>query len=138
MLSKILSPSLLASILKVPKKGGHEEAVLLFTSGSSGDPKGVVLSHRNLLANVNQFGARIDLHSIDKILGCLPLFHSFGCTVTLWYPMIEGVNLVTYPSPLEVAKLSELVQEHSVNLLITTPTFLRGYLRKARGSSSPR
>lgn len=130
-LSKMLSPALLASILKVPKKGGNEEAVLLFTSGSSGDPKGVVLSHRNLLANVNQFGARIDLHSIDKILGCLPLFHSFGCTVTLWYPMIEGVNLVTYPNPLEVAKLSELVQEHSVNLLITTPTFLRGYLRKA-------
>lgn len=131
VLSKILSPGLLASLLKVPKKGGSEEAVLLFTSGSSGDPKGVVLSHRNILANVNQFGARIDLHANDRILGCLPLFHSFGCTVTLWYPMIEGVNVVTYPSPLEVAKLSELVEEHSVNLLLTTPTFLRGYLRKA-------
>lgn len=130
-LSKILPVGWLASILKIPRKGGSEEAVLLFTSGSSGDPKGVVLSHRNLLANVNQFGARIDLHSIDKILGCLPLFHSFGCTVTLWYPMIEGVNLVTYPSPLEVAKLSELIADYSVNLLITTPTFLRGYLRKA-------
>ncbi len=131
VLSKLLPPGLLASILKVPKQGGTEEAVLLFTSGSSGDPKGVVLSHRNLLANVNQFGARIDLHSTDRILGCLPLFHSFGCTVTLWYPMIEGVSLVTYPSPLEVAKLAELVEEHSASLLLTTPTFLRGYLRKA-------
>jgi len=131
VLSKILSPSLLASILKVPKKGGSEEAVLLFTSGSSGEPKGVVLSHRNLLANVNQFGSRIDLHSSDKILGCLPLFHSFGCTVTMWYPMIEGVTVVTYPSPLEVAKLAELIEEHSINLLLATPTFLRGYLRKA-------
>ena len=131
VLSKVLSPGLLASILKIPRKGGPEEAVLLFTSGSSGEPKGVVLSHRNVLANVNQFGARIDLHSIDKILGCLPLFHSFGCTVTLWYPVIEGVNLVTYPSPLEVGKLAELVEQYSVNLLLTTPTFLRGYLRKA-------
>ncbi len=131
VLSKILSPSLLASVLKVPKKGGAEEAVLLFTSGSSGDPKGVVLSHRNLLANVNQFGSRIDLHASDKILGCLPLFHSFGCTVTMWYPMIEGVTVVTYPSPLEVAKLTELIEEHSINLLLATPTFLRGYLRKA-------
>ncbi len=131
VLSKILSPGLLASCLGIPKKGGNEEAVLLFTSGSSGDPKGVVLSHRNVLANVNQFGARIDLNTHDKVLGCLPLFHSFGCTVTLWYPMIEGVSVVTYPNPLEVAKLSELIEQHSVNLLLATPTFLRGYLRKA-------
>lgn len=131
VLSKVLSPGMLASLLRLPKKGGNEEAVLLFTSGSSGDPKGVVLSHRNVLANVNQFGARIDLHTHDKILGCLPLFHSFGCTVTLWYPMIEGVSVVTYPNPLEVAKLAELIEEHSINLLLATPTFLRGYLRKA-------
>lgn len=131
VLSKLLPAGLLASLLRVPKKGGQEEAVLLFTSGSSGDPKGVVLSHRNVLANVNQFGSRIDLHTHDRVLGCLPLFHSFGCTVTLWYPMIEGVSVVTYPSPLEVAKLAELIEEHSVNLLLATPTFLRGYLRKA-------
>lgn len=131
-LSKLLPAGALASLLKLPKQGGSEEAVLLFTSGSSGDPKGVALSHRNILANVNQFGSRIDLRSDDKILGCLPLFHSFGCTVTLWYPMIEGVTVVTYPSPLEVATLAELVGEHRVNLLITTPTFLRGYLRRAK------
>ncbi|HRQ91013.1 MAG TPA: AMP-binding protein, partial [Bacteroidia bacterium] len=75
VLSKLFSAGMLASMLKLPRKGGNEEAVLLFTSGSSGEPKGVVLSHRNLLANVNQFGARIDLHSQDKILGSLPLFH---------------------------------------------------------------
>jgi acyl-[acyl-carrier-protein]-phospholipid O-acyltransferase / long-chain-fatty-acid--[acyl-carrier-protein] ligase len=130
-LSKLLPTGILASLLKIPRKGGSEEAVLLFTSGSSGDPKGVVLSHRNLLANVNQFGSRIDLKSDDKILGCLPLFHSFGATVTMWYPMIEGVSVVTYPSPLEVAKLAELIEEHSISLLLATPTFLRGYLRKA-------
>jgi len=130
-LSKLLPAGLIASLLKLPKKGGSQEAVLLFTSGSSGDPKGVVLSHRNLLANVNQFGSRIDLRSSDRVLGCLPLFHSFGCTVTMWYPMIEGVSVVTYPSPLEVAKLAELIEEHQLSLLLATPTFLRGYLRKA-------
>ena len=80
---------------------------------------------------MNQFGSRIDLRSDDKVLGCLPLFHSFGCTVTMWYPMIEGVTVVTYPSPLEVAKLAELIEEHAVSLILATPTFLRGYLRKA-------
>ncbi|MEM6915356.1 MAG: AMP-binding protein [Verrucomicrobiota bacterium] len=130
-LSKMFSPALLASILGVPKKGGSEEAVLLFTSGSSGEPKGVVLSHRNMLANVNQFGSRVNLKSDDKLLGCLPLFHSFGCTVTMWYPIIEGVSVVTYPSPLETAKLAELIEEHKVSLLLATPTFLRGYLRRA-------
>ncbi|MEX2577429.1 MAG: AMP-binding protein [Verrucomicrobiales bacterium] len=130
-LSKILPTGALASLLKLPRKGGSEEAVLLFTSGSSGAPKGVVLSHRNILANVNQFGARIDLKSDDKVLGCLPLFHSFGCTVTMWYPVIEGVSLVTYPSPLEAAKLAELIEKYAISLVLTTPTFLRGYLRKA-------
>ncbi|MDF1740414.1 MAG: AMP-binding protein [Verrucomicrobiales bacterium] len=131
-LSKICSARILASLLGVPRKGGSEEAVLLFTSGSSGDPKGVVLSHRNLLANVNQFGSRIDLKSSDKVLGCLPLFHSFGCTVTMWYPMIEGVSLVTYPSPLETVKLAELIEKYQVSLVLATPTFLRGYLRRAK------
>ncbi len=131
-LSKVFSARMLAALLKVPRKGGPQEAVLLFTSGSSGDPKGVVLSHRNLLANVNQFGSRIDLKSSDKVLGCLPLFHSFGCTVTMWYPMIEGVSLVTYPSPLETVKLAELIEKHQVSLLLATPTFLRGYLRRAK------
>lgn len=131
-LSKILSAGMLASILHVPRKGGSKEAVLLFTSGSSGDPKGVVLSHRNVLANVNQFGARIDLKSSDRVLGCLPLFHSFGCTVTMWYPMIEGVSLVTYPSPLETVKLAELIEKYQVSLVLATPTFLRGYLRRAK------
>lgn len=131
MMSKILSSGMIASMIGVSKKGGGEEAVLLFTSGSSGDPKGVVLSHRNVLANVNQFGSRINLKSDDRVLGCLPLFHSFGCTVTMWYPIIEGVTLVTFPSPLETAKLAELIEKFKVSLVLATPTFLRGYLRKA-------
>lgn len=128
-LSKILPASLLATVLGVPKKGGHDEALLLFTSGSSGNPKGVVLSHRNMIANVIQFGSRLGMKSGDSILGSLPLFHSFGCTVTLWYPIICGVDLVTYPSPLETKKLAELIEKNRISLMIATPTFLRGYLR---------
>lgn len=129
---KLLPPSMLASMLRVSKKGGDSEAVLLFTSGSSGDPKGVVLTHRNLLANVSQFGTRLELKSLDKILGCLPLFHSFGSTVTLWYPILEGIDLVTYPNPLEPPKLAGLIEKHRVTLLIATPTFLRGYMRRVK------
>ncbi len=129
ILSKLLPAALLASLLGVRKKGGDREAILLFTSGSSGAPKGVVLTHRNVIANVAQFGSRLDLHEKDAVLGCLPLFHSFGCTVTLWYPVIEGVQLVTYPSPLETKRLAELIDKYRVSLLVATPTFLRGYLR---------
>lgn len=129
ILSKILPASVLASMLGIPTKGGNKEALLLFTSGSSGEPKGVALTHRNLMANVMQFGSRLALHHDDKILGCLPLFHSFGCTVTLWYPIIQGIGLVTYPSPLETKKLAELIGKHKITLFISTPTFLRGYLK---------
>ncbi len=129
ILSKILPASVLASMLGIPTKGGDKEALLLFTSGSSGDPKGVALTHRNLMANVMQFGSRLALKHDDKILGCLPLFHSFGCTVTLWYPVIQGIGIVTYPTPLETKKLAELVGKHKITLMISTPTFLRGYLK---------
>jgi acyl-[acyl-carrier-protein]-phospholipid O-acyltransferase/long-chain-fatty-acid--[acyl-carrier-protein] ligase len=122
---------ILAAWLHIPKKGDREEAVILFTSGSAGEPKGVVLSHRNLLGNVSQFSSMLDLTREDAVLGCLPFFHSFGCTVTLWYPLIEGIRLVTYPNPLDTAKNVEMIQKHKVSLLVSTPTFLRGYLRKA-------
>ncbi|MGA3171021.1 MAG: AMP-binding protein [Chthoniobacteraceae bacterium] len=121
----------LAAVLGTPSKGDREEAVILFTSGSAGEPKGVVLSHRNILGNVSQFSSMLDLTREDAVLGCLPFFHSFGCTVTLWYPLIEGIRLVTYPSPLDTVKNVELIEKHKVTLLISTPTFLRGYLRKA-------
>ena len=121
---------LLTKILGIPARGGHEEAVLLFTSGSSGEPKGVVLSHRNILANISQFRVLVNLKQGQGVLASLPFFHSFGCTVTLWFPIIEGLQAVTYPNPLDVNKNAELVQRYGISLFIATPTFLRSYLRK--------
>ena len=122
----------LVSLLRIPAVGDHAEAVVLFTSGSSGEPKGVVLSHRNLLANVSQFGELLNSSPGDGLLASLPFFHSFGCTVTLWYPIIERLRMVTYPNPLDAEKNAELIQKHKITFLLATPTFLRVYLRKAR------
>jgi acyl-[acyl-carrier-protein]-phospholipid O-acyltransferase/long-chain-fatty-acid--[acyl-carrier-protein] ligase len=130
IVSKILPAKILGRLLNLNQRRGDDEATLLFTSGSSGEPKGVALSHRNVLANVCQFGTRLDLPKNSAILGCLPLFHSFGCTVTLWFPVIEGVNLVTYPSPLETKRLAELIALHQINIFLSTPTFLRGYMKR--------
>jgi acyl-[acyl-carrier-protein]-phospholipid O-acyltransferase / long-chain-fatty-acid--[acyl-carrier-protein] ligase len=129
---KFLPLPLLAKLLGLRSEGGDEEAALLFTSGSSGEPKGVALSHRNIVSNVTQFALRLALPAQDKILGSLPLFHSLGGTVTLWFPIMQGHTLVTYPSPLEVTKLAELVEQHRVALMLSTPTFLRGFLKRVK------
>ena len=131
IMSIFVPARLLRRFLQIPKQGGHGEAILLFTSGSSGEPKGVVLSHRNLLGNVEQFNVLLDATKQDVILASLPFFHSFGSTVTLWYPLIEGVRIVTTPNPLESAKNAALIDKYRITLLLAAPTFLRGYLRKA-------
>src|SRR6266511_5285257 len=130
LLSIILPARLLLRLLNIPKKGGHVEAVLLFTSGTTGEPKGAVMSHRNVMGNVAQFRELLDAKKTDAILASLPFFHTFGSTVTLWYPLIEGVRIVTYPNPLEAAKNAALIERYKLTLLLATPTFLRGYLRK--------
>ena len=128
----MLTPArLLAWVLDLPREGDQAEALLLFTSGSSGAPKGVALTHRNLRGNVAQFGEMLDLDHHDSILGCLPFFHSFGATVTILFPLLEGVPLITYPSPLEVGKLAALIERYRITVLLSTPTFLRSFLRKA-------
>jgi acyl-[acyl-carrier-protein]-phospholipid O-acyltransferase/long-chain-fatty-acid--[acyl-carrier-protein] ligase len=131
MAAILLPAGALIRLLGIPRDGDHAEAVLLFTSGSSGDPKGVVLSHRNLVGNVSQFRVLLDAERTDLILASLPFFHSFGCTVTLWFPLIEGVRIVTYPNPLDTAKCADLIARHRVTIILAAPTFLRGYLRRA-------
>ena len=131
IMSALIPAGLLLRLLQIPRQGGHAEAILLFTSGTTGEPKGVVVSHRNVVGNVSQFRELLDARKTDAILGSLPFFHTFGSTVTLWYPLIEGVCVVTYPNPLEPARCAALIERYKLTFLLATPSFLRLYLRKA-------
>ncbi len=127
----LLPTSLLADLFGINRQGGNKEAVLMFSSGSSSLPKGIPLSHHNILSNVEQlFDCRI-LQKGDRLLGNLPLFHSFGYTGGLWFPLLKALTLVTVRSPLEVKASVDAIREETVTVLLGTPTFLRPYLRKA-------
>jgi acyl-[acyl-carrier-protein]-phospholipid O-acyltransferase/long-chain-fatty-acid--[acyl-carrier-protein] ligase len=114
----------------VPRKP-DDWAAILFTSGSEGVPKGVVLSHRNILTNAAQAAARIDFGRQDKVFNVLPVFHSFGLTIGVMLPLVSGVPIYLYPSPLHYRTVAELVYGVNATIMFGTDTFLNGYLRVA-------
>ena len=114
----------------MPRKA-DDWAAILFTSGSEGVPKGVVLSHRNMLANAAQAAARIDFGRQDKVFNVLPVFHSFGLTVGVVLPLVSGVRIYLYPSPLHYRTVAELVYGVNATIMFGTDTFLTGYARVA-------
>jgi acyl-[acyl-carrier-protein]-phospholipid O-acyltransferase/long-chain-fatty-acid--[acyl-carrier-protein] ligase len=119
-------------LLKIPRTENSEEATLLFTSGSSGEPKGVVLTHQNILSNCLQIN-RLNLFGEDaKILANLPLFHSFGFTVATCFPLLYNVPIVAVSSPLDTKSGLNAIRKEKVTFLLGTPTFLRGFLSKGK------
>jgi acyl-[acyl-carrier-protein]-phospholipid O-acyltransferase/long-chain-fatty-acid--[acyl-carrier-protein] ligase len=106
-------------------------AVVLFTSGSEGTPKGVELSHTNILANIRQMLACTDIRDDDRLLNCLPMFHSFGLTVGTLLPLVRGGYVFIYPSPLHYRVVPNMVYDTNCTIFLSTNTFLNGYARKA-------
>ena len=105
-------------------------ATIIFSSGSTGEPKGVMLSHFNLVSNVEQLEQVFHLHEGDRILGILPFFHSFGFTGTLCLPSLARIGVVFHPSPLDSQAIGALVGKYRVTMLLSTPTFLNSYARR--------
>ena len=119
-------------IKRVPhKEGGNRKAVILFTSGSEGAPKAVVLSHANIISNIKQMSAIETINITDTVFNALPMFHSFGLTVGTLFPLFEGAKLFLYPSPLHYRVVAEIVYEIGASIMFGTDTFFRGYGRIA-------
>lgn len=117
-------------ILKLPHKEMDDIATIIFSSGSTGEPKGVMLTHQNICANVDSISQSVDATEQDTLLGVLPFFHSFGFTGTIWLPALIGAATVYHYNPLEAETVGELARKFKATLFLSTATFLRGYIRK--------
>jgi len=105
-------------------------ATVIFSSGSTGEPKGVILTHYNVASNVEQLSQVFMLHADDRIMGILPFFHSFGFTGTLCLPAVTGIGVIFHPNPLDSRVIGALVRKHAATMLLATPTFLNAYTRR--------
>jgi acyl-[acyl-carrier-protein]-phospholipid O-acyltransferase/long-chain-fatty-acid--[acyl-carrier-protein] ligase len=105
-------------------------ATVIFSSGSTGEPKGVMLTHANILSNVEALAQLYEPGPGDGLLGILPFFHSFGFTGTIWFPLLYGMRAVYHVNPLDAAAVGTLVREHGATYLLATPTFLQAYTRR--------
>jgi acyl-[acyl-carrier-protein]-phospholipid O-acyltransferase/long-chain-fatty-acid--[acyl-carrier-protein] ligase len=130
LLAKFAPYSLLKRVAGQQKEIALDDlATVIFSSGSTGDPKGVMLTHYNILSNFRQFEHILSFHERDRLLGILPFFHSFGFTVTLCLPAELGAGVVFHPNPLDSKAVGTLVRENLVTIVLTTPTFLQIYMR---------
>jgi acyl-[acyl-carrier-protein]-phospholipid O-acyltransferase / long-chain-fatty-acid--[acyl-carrier-protein] ligase len=127
-----------ARLLPVRLLGGRQNfsadsvATVIFSSGSTGEPKGVMLSHHNIMSNVEALRMVFRVNLNDNVCSALPFFHSLGFTGTLWFPLVSGFSAAYHPNPMDGEKIAQVVREHRSTLLLATPTFLLAYLRRAK------
>ena len=112
------------------EKSPADLATVIFSSGSTGEPKGVMLSHQNILSNVDSLTRFFAFTAADCLIGVLPFFHSFGYTGTFWLPLLACFRVVYHPNPMDAQIIGELVEQHRATMLISTPTFFGSYLRR--------
>jgi acyl-[acyl-carrier-protein]-phospholipid O-acyltransferase/long-chain-fatty-acid--[acyl-carrier-protein] ligase len=117
-------------VLRLGRHSLDDLATIIFSSGSTGEPKGIMLSHRNIAANIESMIQAVALRPGDRALGVLPFFHSFGYTVTLWAPLQVGASVLYHPDPRQAKEIGELCRKHRCSLYLSTATFLRFCLRK--------
>lgn len=126
-----LLPSRLLLSIYSPSGGGPQKlAAVIFTSGSASEPKGVMLSHHNIISNVEGFSQVFNVNGKDTVMGALPFFHSFGFTGTIWFPLINGLRSVYHPNPLDAKTIGGLVRKYCATIIIGTPTFYSAYAKK--------
>jgi acyl-[acyl-carrier-protein]-phospholipid O-acyltransferase/long-chain-fatty-acid--[acyl-carrier-protein] ligase len=127
-----LLPAWLIQRLFSSKTDSETTAAILFSSGSEGTPKGVMLSHRNIMANIRQVSDLLDTRLEDRVVASLPLFHAFGLTVTGFMPLIEGLPAITHPDPTDVVNIAKAVARYKATVMCATSTFLRLFNRNRK------
>jgi acyl-[acyl-carrier-protein]-phospholipid O-acyltransferase/long-chain-fatty-acid--[acyl-carrier-protein] ligase len=128
--ARLLPSALLKRQVGQPDWRTSSTAAIIFSSGSTGQPKGVQLTHANLLANVDSLAQIFPMDHRDCFIGVLPFFHSFGLTGTLWFPLLQGCSVAYHPNPMDAKVVGELAAEFKGSMLISTPTFCQSYLRR--------
>jgi acyl-[acyl-carrier-protein]-phospholipid O-acyltransferase/long-chain-fatty-acid--[acyl-carrier-protein] ligase len=130
----LLEARLLPRPLLRRRHGGHKRAdslaTIIFSSGSTGIPKGVMITHRNILSNIDGLAQIFPVNTSDTFIGVLPFFHSFGLTGTLWFPLLQGAGVAYHPNPADAKTIGELAETYKGTMLISTPTFCNAYVRR--------
>ncbi len=130
-LTALLVPNRLLQAWLKPKGGKPDDlATVIFSSGSTGVPKGVMLTHKNIQANLESLAQILQVYPKDRLLGALPFFHSLGYTGTIWFPVACGFGVIYHSNPMDAGIIGRLAQKHKASLLFSTPTFCQAYTRK--------